>query len=189
MLISATRSAVLYNILSQWLVLILQTSCSLTGPYTFLNILLSHFVLNTSKTLSYMIDHNGHSFKTLHTTYFHFYRQILIEWILDMTDLVIIKYTSYIICQGVGIAQSLQRRATGWTTRVRFPAVQDFFFSTASRPTLGPTQPPIQLVPGALSLGVKRQGPEADHSPPSSAEVKNYGGIPPLPHMSSWRGA
>jgi hypothetical protein len=32
-------------------------------------------------------------------------------------------------------------------------------------------QPPIQWVPGALSLGVKRPGLEADHSPPSSAEV------------------
>jgi hypothetical protein len=31
---------------------------------------------------------------------------------------------------------------------------------------LGPTQPPIQWVPGALSLGVKRPGREADHSPP-----------------------
>jgi hypothetical protein len=29
------------------------------------------------------------------------------------------------------------------------------------------------MVPGALSLGVKRPGREADHSPPSSAEVKN----------------
>jgi len=28
------------------------------------------------------------------------------------------------------------------------------------------------LVPGALFLGVKRPGHEADHSPPSSAEVK-----------------
>jgi hypothetical protein len=37
---------------------------------------------------------------------------------------------------------------------------------------LGPTQPPIKLVPVALSLGVKRPGREADHSPPSSAEVK-----------------
>jgi hypothetical protein len=37
----------------------------------------------------------------------------------------------------------------------------------------GPTQPPIQWVPGALSLEVKRQGHEADHSPPFSAEVKN----------------
>jgi len=29
------------------------------------------------------------------------------------------------------------------------------------------------MEPGALSLGVKRPGREADHSPPSSAEVKN----------------
>jgi hypothetical protein len=27
---------------------------------------------------------------------------------------------------------------------------------------------------------------EADHSSPTSAEVKNGGAIPPLPHMSSW---
>jgi hypothetical protein len=38
---------------------------------------------------------------------------------------------------------------------------------------LGPTQPHIQSVPRALSLGVKRPRREADHSPPSSAEVKN----------------
>jgi hypothetical protein len=38
---------------------------------------------------------------------------------------------------------------------------------------MGPTQPPIQWVPGALSLGVKRPGLEADHSSPSSADVKN----------------
>jgi hypothetical protein len=42
-----------------------------------------------------------------------------------------------------------------------------------SRPALGLTQPPIQWIPGALSLGLKRPGREADHSPPSSAEVKN----------------
>jgi hypothetical protein len=41
-----------------------------------------------------------------------------------------------------------------------------------TRMALGPTQPPIQWVPGALSLEVKRQGREADHSPPYSAEVK-----------------
>jgi hypothetical protein len=39
--------------------------------------------------------------------------------------------------------------------------------------TLGPTQPPIQWLPGALSLGVKRPGREADHSPPTNAEIKN----------------
>jgi hypothetical protein len=46
-----------------------------------------------------------------------------------------------------------------------------FLFTTASRPALGPTQ--IQWIPGALSLGVKRPRREADHLPPSSAEVKN----------------
>jgi hypothetical protein len=40
--------------------------------------------------------------------------------------------------------------------------------TTPSRKALGPTQPPIQRVPGALSLGVKT----TEHSPPSSAEVK-----------------
>jgi hypothetical protein len=40
---------------------------------------------------------------------------------------------------------------------------------------MGPTQPPIQWVPGALSPRVKRPGRETDHSAPSSAEVKNSG--------------
>jgi len=35
------------------------------------------------------------------------------------------------------------------------------------------SQLPIQWVTGALFLGVKRKGREADHSPPSSAEVNN----------------
>jgi len=39
---------------------------------------------------------------------------------------------------------------------------------------LGPVRPPIQWVPGALSLAVKWPGREADHSPPSSVEVKEY---------------
>jgi hypothetical protein len=45
--------------------------------------------------------------------------------------------------------------------------------TTVSRMVLGPTQPPIQCVPGALPVGVKRPGREADYSPPSSAEFKN----------------
>jgi hypothetical protein len=78
---------------------------------------------------------------------------------------------------------------TDWTSRVRFPAVQDFLFTTASRPARGPTQHPILWAPGALSPEVKRPGREADHSPQSSAEVKNGGAIPPLPNMSSWHSA
>jgi hypothetical protein len=52
---------------------------------------------------------------------------------------------------------------------------------------MGPNQPPIQWVLGALSLGVKRPGREADHSPPSSAEVKNvwsYTSIPEYVFMA-----
>jgi hypothetical protein len=45
--------------------------------------------------------------------------------------------------------------------------------SPVSRPTLGATQPPIQWVPGALYLGVKRSRREAAHLPPSTTEVKN----------------
>jgi hypothetical protein len=55
-----------------------------------------------------------------------------------------------------------------------------------SRPALVPTQPTIQWVPGALSLGVKRSGLEADHSPLSSAKVKNalnYTSTPPYIFM------
>jgi hypothetical protein len=45
-------------------------------------------------------------------------------------------------------------------------------FTTASRTALRSTQPPSHWAPGALSVGIKRPGREADHSPPSSAEVK-----------------
>jgi hypothetical protein len=63
-------------------------------------------------------------------------------------------------------------------------------YTTASRRALGPTQPPIQWVPGTLSLGVKRQGREADHSPPSSAEVKERVKLYlHSPNTSPWRGA
>jgi hypothetical protein len=50
--------------------------------------------------------------------------------------------------------------------------VKNFHFSMSSRPAVGPTQPPIQWVSGALSPGIKLPGHEADHSPPTSTEVK-----------------
>jgi hypothetical protein len=65
-----------------------------------------------------------------------------------------------------------------------------FLFTTASRMALGPTQPPIQWVPGALSVGVKRPVREADHSHPSRAEVKECVGLYlRSPNTTSWRGA
>jgi hypothetical protein len=76
---------------------------------------------------------------------------------------------------------------------VRFPAgsmLGIFLFTTASRTALGLTQPPIQWVPGALSMGVKQPRREAHHSPPSSdVGQRKSGAIPPLPNTPSWRGA
>jgi hypothetical protein len=59
----------------------------------------------------------------------------------------------------------------------------------ASRTTLGHTQPPIQWVLGALSLGVRRPGHEVDHSSPSSAMVKECMELYlHSPNMPSWCG-
>jgi hypothetical protein len=60
-----------------------------------------------------------------------------------------------------------------------------FLFTTTSRTALEPNQPPTHWVPRVLSPGVKRPGREADHSPPSSAEVENawsYTSTPPVKH-------
>jgi hypothetical protein len=66
----------------------------------------------------------------------------------------------------------------GLNSQSSIPVRGKKFFSTPQplEPTLGPSQPPIQWVLGPISPGIKRPGREADHSPPSSAEVKNDGG-------------
>jgi hypothetical protein len=70
---------------------------------------------------------------------------------------------------GVALGYGLDDRGV----RVRIPAGLGIFLVTAaSRTALELTKPPIQCIPGAFYLGVKRPGREADHSPPSSAEVK-----------------
>jgi hypothetical protein len=92
-------------------------------------------------------------------------------------------------------AQSVERWTKAWTIGVLgFDSQRGlgiFLFTTAvSRTALGPTRTPIQWVPGALSLGVKRPGIEADHSPPSSAEVKECVELYlHSPNTLSWRGA
>jgi hypothetical protein len=53
-------------------------------------------------------------------------------------------------------------------------------FSPTSGPTLGPVQPPVILVPEALSSGVKLPGRVTDHLSPSAAENKNGVAVPPL---------
>jgi hypothetical protein len=88
---------------------------------------------------------------------------------------------------GIALGYGLDDRGS----RFRFPEdLGIFFFITASRTALGPTQPPVPWVPGSLSLGVNRPGREADHSPPSSAEVKKCVDLyRHSPNTPSWRGA
>jgi hypothetical protein len=63
-------------------------------------------------------------------------------------------------------------------------------FASASKTALGSTQPPIQWVQEAPSLGVKRPGSEPDHSPPFNAEIKEWVGLYlHSPNTSSWHGA
>jgi hypothetical protein len=79
---------------------------------------------------------------------------------------------------GIATGYELGRRGVG----VRVPVGRDFsplhVVQTGSR---------AQPAPGALSLGVKRPEDEADHSPPTSAEVKNtwiYTTTPPHVFMA-----
>jgi hypothetical protein len=84
----------------------------------------------------------------------------------------------------VGIAMATVGWPRDWS---KSPGrVKNFLFSTSFRRTLGPTQPLIQWVSGALSPGVRRPQREAHHSPPFSADVKKIWIYTSTPHTSSW---
>jgi hypothetical protein len=78
----------------------------------------------------------------------------------------------------VSTATKLRAGRPGIDSRQR---QENFPFATASRLTVGPIQPSIKWVPGALSPEVRQPGCEADHPPPSSAEVNvwSYTSTPP----------
>jgi hypothetical protein len=61
-----------------------------------------------------------------------------------------------------------------------------YFFSKASGLVLGLTHRPIQWVPEAASLGVKRPGRKANYSSSSNAEVKYRQAILPLTNVPSF---
>jgi hypothetical protein len=63
----------------------------------------------------------------------------------------------------------------GWTIVVQFQlGPRKSLFITASGPTLGPTQPPIQWMLAALSPGIMWPGHESDYSPTVRVEVKKH---------------
>jgi hypothetical protein len=100
----------------------------------------------------------------------HFSRLLRHAWVMVRLFLFPRHHTGndvkccHIICVmelgGAVIAQSVLRWAKDWTVGVlgfdsrRWAGI--FLFATASRTALAFTQPPMQWVPGALSLGVKR---------------------------------
>jgi len=67
--------------------------------------------------------------------------------------------------------------AKGWTIGVLgFDSRRDlgiFLFTTASRMALEPSQFPVQLLRWAPNSREKWHAREADHPPPSNAEVRN----------------
>jgi hypothetical protein len=70
------------------------------------------------------------------------------------------------------VSQSVQCLTMDWAAGVRTPTEVEDFSSNLCL-ALGPTQPPIQWVAGS-SFPRDKARPErdADHSPPSSADVK-----------------
>jgi hypothetical protein len=61
-----------------------------------------------------------------------------------------------------------------------------FLFTTASRTALGPNQPPVQWVPGALSLGLKWPGVKLIthlHLVPKSKNAWSYTSTPQYAFM------
>jgi hypothetical protein len=58
-------------------------------------------------------------------------------------------------------------------------------FFTASRRGSGAHSTSYPIRSEAFPLRTKQPGREADSSPPSSAEIKNGGAVPPLSHTTS----
>jgi hypothetical protein len=89
---------------------------------------------------------------------------------------VLPSFTAY---PGVGIATGYGLEDPGFRQDKTFSLLHSVQTGTQAHPASYP------IGTGAISPGVKRPGREADHSPPSSAEVNNGGAIPPPPHIFS----
>jgi hypothetical protein len=89
-----------------------------------------------------------------------------------------------------GVAQSVQRLATGWTTEgSEFESQygQEFSLLHVVQTGSGAHPASYSMGTGGSFPGVKRQGREADHSPPTIVEVKKiwiYTSTPPYAFMA-----
>jgi hypothetical protein len=106
---------------------------------------------------------------------------------VKMVTISFVVSSSYLCKPEAVIAQSVTAWMIGVLGFDSRRGLAIFPFTTTSR-TVGLTQPPIKWVPGALSLGVKRPRREADHSPPSNAQVKEWVELYlHSPNTLSWR--
>jgi hypothetical protein len=64
-------------------------------------------------------------------------------------------------------------RARRWLVRIPAYGKKILHSPMQFSPDLGPNHHPIQRVPVVPTSGVERVGREVDHSPPTSAKVKN----------------
>jgi hypothetical protein len=98
------------------------------------------------------------------------YRQNYVEWGRRNGHRIIPVLTftfplNYVMSRDSSVGIALGYGLGNRGSRLRFPAgLGIFLFITASIMALGPTQPPIQWVPGVLSLGVKRPGHLSQYS-------------------------
>jgi hypothetical protein len=88
----------------------------------------------------------------------------------------------------IGIVTRLRAGRSG--SRVRFPAgrLGIFLFTTASRPALGPTHPPIDTR-GSFPGGKAAEDMKLTNHLHLVPRSRMRGAIPPLPNTSLWRGA
>jgi hypothetical protein len=104
--------------------------------------------------------------------------------ILNFRDVFVPKCS--VILRGAGVAHLVWLLGYGLDDNGWIPVTdsEGILFATVSRPTLGPTQSPIQWVPGALSLGgggLSDWGMKLTTHLHLMPKLRIGGAIPPLP--------
>jgi hypothetical protein len=117
-----------------------------------------------------------------------------------MYNLDVSYQTAHTSIQVIKIFLELLFTSRSWDTRVgmamsywleskdSIPAVQGFSLLYSIQIDSGVHLTYPKGTGGSIPV-VKEHGCEADHPPPSNAEVKNGGATSPLPSMSSWHNA